>query len=187
MKTHKYHVPPVDSDAFYFSITPSIASPIIYTSVYFLNPRSCIIVPHRRHLVVQNRTGRRRRRRRRDVVLGARRSCYTIVITLLIYLGIVAFHAARSSRTDPDDDVVDVTSFSSLDVAEINKRVCVCVRRVRHETATKQCCPCRRPLSYEHGSCHQRAKSHTGFHSCHDENYTNCACADCAKEHKFLS
>ncbi len=25
----------------------------------------------------------------------------------------------ESSRTDPDDDVVDVTSFSSLDVVEI--------------------------------------------------------------------
>ncbi len=28
---------------------------------------------------------------------------------------------SRSSRTDPDDDVVDVTSFSALGVAEIKK------------------------------------------------------------------
>ncbi len=28
----------------------------------------------------------------------------------------------ESSRTDPDDDVVDVTSFSALDVVEIKKK-----------------------------------------------------------------
>ncbi len=30
-------------------------------------------------------------------------------------------HFFLSSRTDPDDDVVDVTSFSALDVVEMNK------------------------------------------------------------------
>ncbi len=39
----------------------------------------------------------------------AARSCRTITPVVL------------SSRADPDDDVVDVTSFSALDVVEINK------------------------------------------------------------------
>ncbi len=31
--------------------------------------------------------------------------------------------AIESSRTDPDDDVVDVTSFSALDVVETKRKV----------------------------------------------------------------
>ncbi len=39
-----------------------------------------------------------------------------------------------SSRTDPDDDVVDVTSFSALDVVEINKSVDVsAVKKIRKQ------------------------------------------------------
>ncbi len=46
--------------------------------------------------------------------------------------------AVESSRTDPDDDVVDVTALSALDVVEVNKSHYRCRRLYRRYGTSSQ-------------------------------------------------